>query len=107
FFISLTSYHHRVLPSFPTRRSSDLGVVVVPADNVTRQRFEAVAGQCAAIAAQTSRAGGNGPSTHVRNPAATLLDQVLGGDGANLDRKSTRLNSSHGSISYAVFCLKK
>src|SRR5207245_4258922 len=26
---------------------------------------------------------------------------------AVLDRKSTRLNSSHGSISYAVFCLKK
>src|SRR3989337_3382670 len=26
---------------------------------------------------------------------------------AFLDRKSTRLNSSHGSISYAVFCLKK
>src|SRR2546429_3955376 len=32
-------------------------------------------------------------------------------DGTNnyaaLDRKSTRLNSSHGYISYAVFCLKK
>src|SRR5699024_2668492 len=27
--------------------------------------------------------------------------------GASLDRKSTRLNSSHVSISYAVFCLKK
>src|SRR5437899_6519996 len=27
--------------------------------------------------------------------------------GANLDRKSTRLNSSHLGISYAVFCLKK
>src|SRR2546429_6268689 len=26
---------------------------------------------------------------------------------ANIDRKSTRLNSSHGYISYAVFCLKK
>src|ERR1041385_9414765 len=26
---------------------------------------------------------------------------------ARLDRKSTRLNSSHGYISYAVFCLKK
>src|SRR6266542_6043576 len=26
---------------------------------------------------------------------------------ARSDRKSTRLNSSHGSISYAVFCLKK
>src|SRR2546427_5908283 len=29
------------------------------------------------------------------------------GDGAHLDRKSTRLNSSHSQISYAVFCLKK
>src|SRR2546422_4835755 len=32
------------------------------------------------------------------------------GNGAppiRLDRKSTRLNSSHGYISYAVFCLKK
>src|SRR5690606_40314875 len=27
--------------------------------------------------------------------------------GKNLDRKSTRLNSSHVKISYAVFCLKK
>src|SRR5687768_18423359 len=29
------------------------------------------------------------------------------GDNGWLDRKSTRLNSSHGYISYAVFCLKK
>src|SRR3989337_3348903 len=29
------------------------------------------------------------------------------GRGRRADRKSTRLNSSHGSISYAVFCLKK
>src|SRR2546429_4595898 len=28
-------------------------------------------------------------------------------DGGLTDRKSTRLNSSHGYISYAVFCLKK
>src|SRR5579859_1604826 len=28
-------------------------------------------------------------------------------DSAALDRKSTRLNSSHSQISYAVFCLKK
>src|SRR2546430_11289520 len=27
--------------------------------------------------------------------------------GARIDRKSTRLNSSHSQISYAVFCLKK
>src|SRR3989337_3168466 len=32
------------------------------------------------------------------------VEQARRGDG---DRKSTRLNSSHGSISYAVFCLKK
>src|SRR3712207_6888909 len=32
----------------------------------------------------------------------------LGTEGADvLDRKSTRLNSSHANISYAVFCLKK
>src|SRR5699024_11492100 len=29
------------------------------------------------------------------------------GQGSSRDRKSTRLNSSHVSISYAVFCLKK
>jgi len=29
------------------------------------------------------------------------------GGGDDLDRKSTRLNSSHITISYAVFCLKK
>src|SRR2546430_10074653 len=28
-------------------------------------------------------------------------------EGENIDRKSTRLNSSHSQISYAVFCLKK
>src|SRR3712207_7738397 len=40
------------------------------------------------------------------------LHRVLGGDQGALqlgqpDRKSTRLNSSHANISYAVFCLKK
>src|SRR5207245_6856333 len=32
---------------------------------------------------------------------------AIGVSESNPDRKSTRLNSSHGSISYAVFCLKK
>src|SRR5207249_9087235 len=35
------------------------------------------------------------------------LDAVRRGQRHALDRKSTRLNSSHVSISYAVFCLKK
>src|SRR5690348_18211128 len=37
--------------------------------------------------------------------ARVILRQRLDGDAE--DRKSTRLNSSHPSISYAVFCLKK
>src|SRR5256884_6763001 len=37
-------------------------------------------------------------------PAALSIALLLSGIG---DRKSTRLNSSHGYISYAVFCLKK
>src|SRR2546422_3498937 len=42
-----------------------------------------------------------------------LLERMEGGrfhtvhSGSSRDRKSTRLNSSHGYISYAVFCLKK
>src|SRR2546427_3027635 len=38
----------------------------------------------------------------------TITDDVTGGRLAteHLDRKSTRLNSSHSQISYAVFCLK-
>src|SRR2546422_1586165 len=41
--------------------------------------------------------------------AARLENAVKDGSGVDriLDRKSTRLNSSHGYISYAVFCLKK
>src|SRR2546422_5358319 len=34
-------------------------------------------------------------------------DEHLTGAWRRIDRKSTRLNSSHGYISYAVFCLKK
>src|SRR2546422_4931077 len=37
-------------------------------------------------------------------PAARVVEDC---DRHPLDRKSTRLNSSHGYISYAVFCLKK
>src|SRR2546429_6543268 len=38
------------------------------------------------------------------NPAAI---QMIAQQSEATDRKSTRLNSSHGYISYAVFCLKK
>src|SRR5438105_12532540 len=38
---------------------------------------------------------------------AGVLRQHVAGEHARKDRKSTRLNSSHEWISYAVFCLKK
>src|SRR5690625_1064691 len=38
---------------------------------------------------------------------APRLMELLGDGKTNVDRKSTRLNSSHVAISYAVFCLKK
>src|SRR5207248_11652817 len=44
----------------------------------------------------------------LRDPrSARLPDRRRSPAGRFLDRKSTRLNSSHGTISYAVFCLKK
>src|SRR3712207_7107380 len=47
-----------------------------------------------------------GPEPRPRQPPhPQVLDHVLGA-GAR-DRKSTRLNSSHANISYAVFCLTK
>src|SRR3712207_8565719 len=41
------------------------------------------------------------------DPAAADQAAVRRGDADHADRKSTRLNSSHANISYAVFCLKK
>src|SRR5687768_18012533 len=69
---------HRVLHSFPTRRSSDLE----ECPNETR-----TVGQWLVVVGPGCRVSGAGTSER--------------------DRKSTRLNSSHGYISYAVFCLKK
>src|SRR2546430_10414386 len=43
----------------------------------------------------------------IRELTKSGSSDVLVGAGTVLDRKSTRLNSSHSQISYAVFCLKK
>src|SRR3712207_8807137 len=55
-------------------------------------------------------AGHQGRARRLLGPDRPALRPTLcpgaGYDGA-LDRKSTRLNSSHANISYAVFCLKK
>src|SRR5689334_23914577 len=49
--------------------------------------------------------GGVDPSLPVMHADVVALDVVA--RHIRADRKSTRLNSSHSSISYAVFCLKK
>src|SRR2546422_446036 len=52
----------------------------------------------------------NGKPARTRQELRDALKDVKSGDIVTLqvlDRKSTRLNSSHGYISYAVFCLKK
>src|SRR5437870_8921014 len=74
----------RDLHSFPTRRSSDLArqLCKPPSGN----RFGGAGGQLAPPPRRGSRCGP---------------------DDCPRDRKSTRLNSSHVAISYAVFCLKK
>src|SRR5699024_12638977 len=82
--------------SFPTRRSSDLKKVI--------GQDEAV--HLVAQAVKRSRADLAGR----RRPASFIFVGPTGVGKTELvkqlDRKSTRLNSSHGSISYAVFCLK-
>src|SRR4051812_49723614 len=46
-------------------------------------------------------------SARCRSPCAMSRCRIYRAIDTGLDRKSTRLNSSHMSISYAVFCLKK
>src|SRR5438067_9942925 len=91
----------RPLHSFPTRRSSDLGHDALVRAGVLDHQT----GLLARIAATV----GNILTATQKNPVNDKTIRTLGAllDVANIDRKSTRLNSSHVSISYAVFCLKK
>src|SRR4051812_49767230 len=50
---------------------------------------------------------GQHPVLHVDQATGTPGQDADHQNGFRVDRKSTRLNSSHMSISYAVFCLKK
>src|SRR5207244_8534509 len=88
-------------------RSSDLvrrkATAVRPTTRYEWMAFLASAwGWSRALDGPAGGSGGCQPS--LRRPAGRALDgaAVCGGD-----RKSTRLNSSHQIISYAVFCLKK
>src|SRR5699024_12645411 len=89
FFLSGTGIHPH-LPSFPTRRSSDLA---------GHRRIQVAHPFQHMVGVEV-------PTGHVRVVETHLGAMGLQGFGQR-DRKSTRLNSSHVSNSYAVFCLKK
>src|SRR5207248_8612133 len=100
--IHYSSRHPRSLPSFPTRRSSDLVMLDILVHDTDLLRFLLQA-EPRRIYTSASQAGlGRG---EVEDSAMSVIEF----DGGVLaqDRKSTRLNSSHRTISYAVFCLKK
>src|SRR5690606_39924298 len=97
FFTCPPAPHH--LPSSPTRRSSDLVVAEGPLTAGGSQRPPP-----AALQPGLQLAGYLG----LRLPALLpILGRHRTACQRRLDRKSTRLNSSHVKISYAVFCLKK
>src|SRR5947207_4747934 len=90
---------HRSLHLFPTRRSSDLAVppALPPLEGYTFEGFRNADGS-------VGTKNILGISTSVQCVAGTMEYAVK---RIRADRKSTRLNSSHTVISYAVFCLKK
>src|SRR5690606_41744801 len=89
---------HRARPSSPTRRSSDLGVADAPAHLRLAALVDPGHDHLGVVVEHDDRG--------VR-PAAAVLRRPRHLRIAPRDRKSTRLNSSHVKISYAVFCLKK
>src|SRR5205085_5903414 len=106
-FLCFAVRYHRALHSFPTRRSSDLESIahctLVALERVHRgleilrdEILHRVAVQADQLLEEVERQHGRA--------ARFLVDDDLRQHLA--DRKSTRLNSSHSQISYAVFCLK-
>src|SRR5437762_9576876 len=85
---------HRYLHSFPTRRSSDLAEAV-------KLQFRLEAFNAINHPWFGNPTGIGFISSNSIKPDASRMGEIVA------DRKSTRLNSSHRCISYAVFCLKK
>src|SRR5699024_11614686 len=85
---------HQDLHSFPTRRSSDLATMIREAEQKVKDEVNKNAKELLTYAVQKCAAD------HSQETTVSIV-------ALPRDRKSTRLNSSHVSISYAVFCLKK
>src|SRR5690606_41228887 len=106
-FFSLSFRYHRDLHSFPTRRSSDLLKTFTFKKQYPNFLFPGKS--------QFLDSGVNPDPVKAERIVSTFnpftyfsAAKKIKQSGADvLDRKSTRLNSSHVKISYAVFCLKK
>src|SRR5699024_12489811 len=85
-------------PSFPTRRSSDL-----QAQHYIEVGVDALGPAHVGVGA----GGADGAAQLGAEEPVQQADQHRADQNDHEDRKSTRLNSSHVSISYAVFCLQK
>src|SRR5438874_1511385 len=98
---------HRCLHSFPTRRSSDLANLPdaeAHLPDACDGLFEFAGGRCVSVGHRRARVertgGGRGRGCRRARRCTCVVTR-----GGNQDRKSTRLNSSHVEISYAVLCL--
>src|SRR5438045_7768609 len=92
------SRHHLDIHSFPTRRSSDLTQMI---------RIQWYADAKIPVCSHKETLMPSVPNRWLIAAAGVVMQIALGAVYAWRDRKSTRLNSSHLGISYAVFCLKK
>src|SRR5207244_13480641 len=105
--LSSAHIHPRDLHSLPTRRSSDLHLARQSLeDHLERLPVDFLGLQVVEV--EVRHLVGNDSPAHaeVEAPARELVEHADLFDETE-DRKSTRLNSSHQIISYAVFCLKK
>src|SRR5690606_41843795 len=105
-FLDLVSVHctRLYLHSFPTRRSSDLVELIVNlCGTVDHNRNRS----CPGVGTKIGNRLRESPTNHIRMQHSQLNISPFSSNPKSLDRKSTRLNSSHVKISYAVFCLKK
>src|SRR5437868_9757328 len=98
---------HQPLPSFPTRRSSDLPNLGSAFREYFQVRYPEPNPELDRPDLVRELLGRSQAARRARELRATAPGRRTGPGARSRDRKSTRLNSSHVSISYAVFCLKK
>src|SRR5205085_3300233 len=96
----------RALHSFPTRRSSDLRIAFFLglSGDAFKSGVQFLIAMAKAFAELDCSLAEINPLVVTQDGQVVALDAKINFDE---DRKSTRLNSSHSQISYAVLCLKK